>query len=67
VHTQHGGNKGHGGSAGDCKGFSHLAFTSRSAGWRLAILQAASIAAKVPANPIAMYPIASIMSITSLL
>jgi hypothetical protein len=63
AYAQKAGNKGDADSAGNC----HFALTSSIAGWRLAILHAASIAAKVPANPIATYPIASIMSITTLL
>lgn len=67
AQTKQAGNKGDAGGAGYRQGLCHFAFTSRIAGWRLAILQAASIAARVPANPIATYPIASIMSITTLL
>jgi hypothetical protein len=67
AYAQKAGNKGDAGSAGNCQGVCHFALTSSIAGWRLAILHAASIAAKVPANPIATYPIASIMSITTLL
>ncbi len=61
------GNKSDAGSTGYAQGVFHFDLTSRTAGWRLAILQEASIVAKVPANPIATYPIASIMSITTFL
>jgi hypothetical protein len=67
AQAQQTGNKSHAGGAGYCQGLCHLALTSRALGSRFPILHAASIAARVAANPIVTNPIASIMSITTLL